>query len=304
MESKMSAVEFKNSDIDFLVNKVPLMYDHNGNHIVSKKVACLVREDSGIELGTCGMRYMPIQNETIFNFVKNVFTNETEIASIKSFDDGMKNMLFSEELEDLQFITKSGDKVQKRIFALFSHTAGYSVRFGITERVASCSNVFPTLIKQSAFRVTHDNLSESKLELGKELFQVIREENQAMNNLYTILESHKISGVKDIENIIKASLDIPAKAVIEDLSTRSQNKINAMVSAVESELASKGNNLWGLFNGITYFANHISREAKELNENQKIFQVHLGSEKYMMNRALSFCKRLANVPDLVEEELY
>lgn len=298
-------VEFKNSDIDFQVGKVPYFYNFGGNITPSKKVASLIREDNGIELGYCGKRYQPIQNETIFNFVNNVFENETNIELIKSFEDGATNMLFSEALDDLEFVTQTGDKVQKRIFAMFNHTAGFSVRFGITERVSSCQNVFPTLIKQSAFRVTHDNLSDSKLNLGKELFQVIREENRSMNELYSILEANSIQGtVKDkhIEDIVKYVLEIPTKKIIDDLSTRTKNKIATIVSSVESELASKGNNLWGLFNGITYYANHIANESKILSPDQKIYRTHLGSENYMMNRALQYCKK--NVELEIEEEMF
>lgn len=286
----MNKVVFEGSEIDFEVKKVPFFFETPaGVKQPSKKISALVREDFNFELGYCGKRYTPIQNKTIFDFVTKVFESETEIEQIHSFEDGATNMLFSSLLPDLEFVL-GNDKVNKRIFAAFNHTAGFSVRFGITEQVESCSNVFPSLLAQSSFRVTHDNLYNSKLDLGKELFKALREENAKMNALYQELSEMPVEQV-DIEDMIKYSLEIPQKAVITELSTRTKNKIALIVDSVEKELASKGNTFWGLFNGMTYFANHVVNEQKQLTPEQQLYKLHYGSENYFMLRALSHAKR-------------
>lgn len=289
----MSAIDFDNSQLDFEVEKVPYFYNSDGTQIVSEKVSSLIRKDNGKELGYCGKRYTPIQNKVVFDFVSKLFENETEIEEVHSFEDGATNMIFSNVLSDLEF-TQENDRVEKRIFATFQHTAGFSVKFGISEQVISCANVFPFLMKKSNFRVTHDSLYNTKLDAGKQLFANIRKENEEVNQFYQELVENELGNYSSdyTDGIIKSVLDIPQKTKIDDLSTRTKNKINAMVGSVERELASKGNNFWGLFNGITYYVNHVSNEAKELSNEQKMFKLHYGSENYLMQRALLYCRNL------------
>lgn len=286
--------EFKKSALDFEVEKTPMHFIQDGKATVSKEISALVRKDTGNELGFCGNRYVPIQNETVFNFVQNLFSVETEIERAYAFDGGSKNVLFSDVIPEFSHTMGLGDLINKRIFALFHHRVGFAVRFGIIERVASCKNVFPTLLKKSTFRVTHNQLFENKLELGKDLFTSLKEENRLMNQVYSLLESTPLVGEKKkamVDGIIKHVLWMPEKKSIDSMSTRAKNKIATIVECVEAEMVSKGQNMWGLFNGITYYANHVSSEKKVHDEDQRLFRLFYKSENYMMNRALSYCKR-------------
>jgi len=290
--------DFKGSALDFKVDKVPMHFNHNGHSTVSKDMSALVRADNSVELGFCGNRYVPIQNETVFNFVQSLFSVSTEIEKAYSFDGGTKNVLFSQVIPEFSHkIGNSGDEIQKRVFALFHHRVGFAIRFGLTERVASCKNVFPSLLKETNFRVTHDQLFENKLELGKDLFNSLKTENNIMNQVYDIFASTPLVGEKKksmSEGIVKHILWMPEKKSIESMSTRAKNKIGVLLECIESEMKSKGENLWGLFNGVTYYANHVSSERKVKDEDQRLFRLFYKSENFMMNRALSYCKRSLN----------
>jgi len=50
-----------------------------------------------------------------------------------------------------------------------------------------------------------------------------------------------------------------------DLSTRKRNQLSALDGAISQELRDEGATLWGLFNGITRYTNHIAapKDRKE-----------------------------------------
>ena len=48
---------------------------------------------------------------------------------------------------------------------------------------------------------------------------------------------------------------------VSDNSTRKKNQIEGFGKALSHEFEAKGNTLWGLFNGVTYYTNHIENKG-------------------------------------------
>jgi hypothetical protein len=59
-------------------------------------------------------------------------------------------------------------------------------------------------------------------------------------------------------------VDIDAKQ--SDISSRKKNTLISVNNAISKELELEGGNLWGLFNGITRYTNHVAVKPDKSNE--------------------------------------
>jgi hypothetical protein len=69
---------------------------------------------------------------------------------------------------------------------------------------------------------------------------------------------------------------------LADKATRSINKMESLYNSIEREMNDKGNTLWGLHSGITYYTTHELSSPKR--ENGKI-ETLLQGNGYNMNQA-------------------
>ena len=64
-------------------------------------------------------------------------------------------------------------------------------------------------------------------------------------------------------NILQACFDVSIDKRISEYSTRKRNTIDAINRAIETEIKLEGPTLWGLFNGITRYTNHVAVKPEE-----------------------------------------
>jgi hypothetical protein len=67
----------------------------------------------------------------------------------------------------------------------------------------------------------------------------------------------------------------------ESVSTVTQNKISRFYVDLNGELQGKGDNLWGLFSGVTKYTTHSM--SKEDNTEKKMFGVYGNRERKIFN---------------------
>jgi len=153
----------------------------------------------------------------------------------------------------------NGDTLKRHITCLNSHNGSHAIGFGSTNTVISCSNTFHLAMKDlSKFR--HTESASKRLQIAVEEFEkaLVLDENlmltyKAMNRVpvdQTIIES-----------VMQKIFKVDMNSKVSDNSTRKKNQIENFGKAMSHELAAKGNTLWGLFNGVTYYTNHIENKG-------------------------------------------
>jgi hypothetical protein len=60
-----------------------------------------------------------------------------------------------------------------------------------------------------------------------------------------------------VERVIRKLFDVDPSTSQKDHSTRKVNQINAFAGALNKEIQLEGKTIWGLFNGVTRYTNHI-----------------------------------------------
>jgi hypothetical protein len=78
-------------------------------------------------------------------------------------------------------------------------------------------------------------------------------------------------------NLFNKLFKIKATDKPEDLSSRKKNLIVEFNNIYESELASHGETLWGLFNAVTFYENHVG-----IKEEKKLDHIYIGGGKRNM----------------------
>lgn len=249
------------TNLNWSVNKEPLITVDG----LKTESFGLFRNDNENWLGTVGNRYEVYQNaslaETMVKASQGIVDAENIVGGLLR---GGKKVYLQIPLDDEQIET---DTVKRYITALNSHDGSTSIGFGSSNTVVVCSNTFHRAHKElNKFR--HTESAERQVEKAQEqLRMAILKDNSLMED-YKRMTDHKID-LSLFGDIVQKLFKVELNASSKDVSTRTKNKVTSFKNVIESELASHGETLWGLFNGVTYFTNHIETKGKNLSERKE-----------------------------------
>jgi len=213
----------------------------------------LFRSDNNAWLSTVGERYVPMQNEELAEImvrIQNKFGGDIKGDAMGRIP-GQK-IYYQLSLEDYNI---NGDKLKRHITCLNSHNGSHAIGFGSTNTVISCSNTFHMAMKDlTKFR--HTMSASQRLQFAVDEFEkaLILDDNLMLT--YKAMNRVPVDQTI-IENVMQKIFKVDMNSKVSDNSTRKKNQIEGFGKALQHELAAKGNTLWGLFNGVTYYTNHI-----------------------------------------------
>jgi hypothetical protein len=242
-----------NTNTAWSVQKEPL-FTQDGKQTQSYG---LFRSDNNEWLSTVGERYVPMQNAELAEIMVRIQDRFGGVIKGNAMGriTGQK-IYYQLSLSDYNI---NGDTLKRHITCLNSHNGSHAIGFGSTNTVISCSNTFHLAMKDlSKFR--HTESASKRLQIAVEEFEkaLVLDENlmltyKAMNRVpvdQTIIES-----------VMQKIFKVDMNSKVSDNSTRKKNQIENFGKAMSHELAAKGNTLWGLFNGVTYYTNHIENKG-------------------------------------------
>lgn len=210
-------------------------------------------------LGSVKDRYRTFQN---FEMADTLIT-ATESLGIETERggelDGGRKVYLQAKLED-EYVGKSG--IKRYITCLNSHDGSSSIAFGSTNTVVICQNTFFHAYKDSE-KFRHTASAKDRIENAIQQFrQTMDLDKQLFDNFKRMAE------IPTNENVVKAVLnnmfkiDV-AKAGVDDISTRKNNQMHQFAQAYDTERQLEGDTLWGLFNAVTRYTNHMVSPREE-----------------------------------------
>jgi|TARA_R110000744_G_scaffold14528_1_gene41302 hypothetical protein len=258
------------TETNFTVSKYPAFSIINGEKINTSSYN-LHRDDTGQFFCSVGDRYTVMQNEELASIlvtIQNEFGGEFASKEISGGTLGKKGdkVFYQLALPDGYV----NDEVLKRnITTLNGHNNRNCIGFGATNTVVSCSNMFHMAMKDLT-KIRHTATASEKLAL------VATEFKNAMMGEKMIMDTYKImSEIKSTphvkETLKKIIMKDAYKAISAQggdkskISTRMTNKLVSYNNSIVHELNAKGDSIWGLFNGVTYFTNHKDTKVKDIN---------------------------------------
>ena len=211
-------------------------------------------------------RYTIFQNSAMADTILRATENmDVDVSKGGSLLGGSKVYLQA-KLDDV-YIGKSD--VKRYLTVLNSHDGSASIGFGSTNTVVACSNSFHYAHKEvSKFRHT-----ESAQERIDSAIKSFRDTLKADKDMYD--NFLKMSETRPTEHIVQAviknifSLD-PVSTKQSDVSTRKVNQLREFANAYSIERDLEGDTLWGLFNAVTRYTNHVVNHSSEQKKNDYI----------------------------------
>jgi len=241
-------------------NKVPLYATLNEgtskeNVVVQTDTYGIFRSDNNAMLGTCKDRYQVFQNKELAQTIVDAAGSlNLEVKKGGSLEGGKKTFL-QVGLEDA-VVGNSG--IKRNLTALNSHDGSCAIGFGTTNTVVVCTNTFHQAMR-GLTKIRHTESYSSRVKSAVETIkEAISGESLLIDNFKRMSDT-KIEDDKYVIDLVSKILKVNPN---EKTSTRKANQVMAMAKDIRTDINIHGDNLWGLFNGITRYTNHtaVSKE--------------------------------------------
>jgi len=240
-----------------------------------------------------GENIIQISGKSYTPFLNSEFEElATEIGCLADFkeprfatiDGGKRVLAFLENPEKGKKV--AGLDIKDYMLIGNGHDGNTALWIGTSTIVHRCNNMFTKenmKIRFSHTRSIHDNVLNLKAEIAG-YHEDLDELYKTFENWSTIKIAPKIK--EDMKRHLTA---MEREDTPENISTRKLNLYNGIDAGIARECTELGDNLWGLFNGVTYFTTHDYSRGKPESLNAT------GGGANMNIKAFDKCRELATV---------
>lgn len=267
----------KDTNLQWDVQEDEVYVKINGVLRLDETKKAIVRNDNEEILSHRNAGYHTMTNEK-FREVTEDLKNESgfEFAGFHEYKGGRKVIGYLKNTAEGEI--KIGDHaIEDYLILGNSHDGSSSFFTGTVTELLRCSNEFGRI--SGANRVRHSKSFEVNL---VEMMAYVKShfaERQVMYNSFNRF-GEKIVSAELFDKALDVVLNVD---LTKEISTQKQNQKDALRSAIIGESKDLGDNLWGLFNGVTKYTTH------ELSNKDKVFGNVLGNANTINQRAYQFC---------------
>lgn len=271
--------------LDFAIEKAPMFaMDKNGNQVPSEYFG-LINTKTNEVINTVKEGYTVSQNEEVVELVMRgiePFGNDITVTKGGSLNGGRKVFLQLAINGD----GKVGhDTIKKYITIVDSNDGSTGLSVGIGDLTMSCQNQFFKFYKSGQSKFRHTASLERRIKEIPFLIETALSESLRQIEIYNRFASTEVSrdlAHKMVKHILGFDKVYTSVTDLSEKSTRSINKMEAIYNTIEKEMNSKGNTLWGLHSGITFYTTHEMSAPKRDNGKTEIL---LQGNGYNLNQA-------------------
>jgi hypothetical protein len=243
--------------------------------IILDKMSAIVREDTNVPLSVCSNGYYPYQNHELLELLDKV-SKQTGLPIHKGgyFGNGQK-IYIQLKSNNLKLGT---DRIEGYITGINSFDGSTSLAFGNSNITISCQNSFFMANRELSSKVRHTKNMMSKVdEICRKIDGSVNEEKLMFDNIVRLSETRV--GINDIDNVIRNLFSIEKNVDLnsDDVSTVTRNKLSRFHIDLRGEINEKGDNLWGLFSGVTKYTTHSLTKGD--NSEMKLFGTYGNRER-------------------------
>ena len=292
----LSRLEYETNEImhkyalDFHITKEPLLCkSEDGDYYITPYYGLRNTTTNDI-INSVKSGYTVSQTKDIIEMVlkgKEKFGDDLIITNAGSINGGRK-IFFQLEI---QFEKKVGENIVKRyVTILDSNDGSGSLNVGISDKVMNSQNEFFKFYKEGNAKLRHTATIKDKIVSIPNLIEIAIIESYKQIELYN--SWIKISGSPIyIDKFVKHVLGYNTTDT-PNLTPRSFKIMNSLYDAIKFECDIVGQNLWGIFNGLTRFTTHEEKIYKD--ENGKMQSMMLGTNYTKALKGFEFIKHNKN----------
>ena len=262
MSQKIEMLE--KSGLNWKVNKEPIQTV--SGILIPEKVA-LVRDDNQKCLGIHTDNYVPYQNEELLDLLFKI-SQQTglELHTGGSFKDGQR-VYFQLKSENLVL---HNDVIEGFISGFNSFDGRTSLAFRNSNTTVSCQNTFYRAYRDVDTKLRHSATMKPKIEeILRKIDVLLVEEQSTFQTIQRLGNFRVTQEVRDL--VIRKLFEIKREERLDspDFSTNKLNRMSKFYVDLNGEINQKGDNLWGLFSGVTKYTTHGMKKGD--NSENKIF---------------------------------
>lgn len=237
--------------------KETTLHLNDGTLIEGKKA--LLRDDTNKLIGINSDKYTVFSN-TELTQVAQIIAEDNRITKKSTFEvAGGKRVIAQLKMKNNLKI--ADDTVEEYITLINAHDGTGGLSIGFSNKVLSCANQYFAFKKMAHYSVSHNQKMTENVELILKDVEEIKIRRHDLNKKFK--EFAKIEllnptdlAVKMVNHLTGVDLMLTAEKLNEEFSKNKITKAEKLLGVTKSEMDSKGNTLWGLFNGATFYSNH------------------------------------------------
>ena len=236
--------------------------------IIIPKQKAIVRDDTNEVLSIHGEGYYPYQNHQLIELLDKVSQQSgLPIHRGGLFGNGEK-VFIQLKSNDMKL---GNDRIEGYITGINSFDGTTSLAFGPSNITISCQNTFFAAFRNLNAKVRHTKNMEMRIDdICRGLEGVLEEEKIMFEDIKKLSETKMTKKQEDwvtrtLFNIMK-DVDMNDE---KSVSTVTRNRLSRFYIDLNGELKEKGDNLWGLFSGVTKYTTHSL--SKGDNSENKMF---------------------------------
>ncbi len=243
----------------------------------------ILRSDTNEILHVAKNTYTPTTNARFIETAQALSkVTGYEIEMISEVEKGKKALAFLRVNDPMRI---GGHNFTEWLMLGNSHDGSTGFFIGNSSIMARCSNRFTKTFRQ--LQVYHTVNHDERINKIVRSFEDYKEQRTRFIDTlgeyidYEIIEEDKQNLVNIIANVTPEEIEHPDR-----ISTRKTNIICDLHLSIGDECRALGNNLFGLFNGITHYTTHKRKD------NKKVFCNALGANNEVNQKAFNFCTSL------------
>lgn len=289
LKEKVNEILVSNG-LDFNITKVPLVA-LLADKTIKTDYFGLLNEKNGKIIHSVKDGYTVSQNKEIVEMVLMGMEGfgELSVSKAGSLNDGRKVFI---QLAIDGYSKVGNDSIKKYVTIIDSNDGSTSLSVGIGNLTMSCQNQFWKFYRNGQMKAKHTYTIQEKIKELPYLIKLALSKNLRMIEIFNKFESTPVT--RELANeMVKELLGfdrIMVESESKEISTRSKNIMNSLYNAIDIEMNNKGENLWGLFSGVTRWTTHDNSAPKR--ENGRIESSMLGNNYRYNQKALNFALEL------------
>lgn len=236
----------------------------------------IIREDNNVPLSIRSDSYHPFQNSELLELLNRVSQQTGLPIQNGGFFGNGEKVFIQMKSNDLKLGT---DRVEGYITGINSFDGSTSLAFGNSSVTISCQNTFFASYREVTSKVRHTRYMQNRIdEICRTIEQNVQNEKQMFDDIKKLSEVKMDQKAKDL--VTKMLFNVDRKADLQDekaLSKITLNKMTRFYIDLNGELKEKGDNMWGLFSGVTKYTTHSLKDDDSTET--KLFGVYGNRER-------------------------
>jgi len=225
---------------------------------IPEKMA-IMRSDTEQVLGIHGKNYDPYQNHELMELLHQIGGRTgLEVHTGGLFKGGAK-VWFQLKSDDLRL---NGDTIKGYLSGFNSFDGSSSLGFGNSTFTVSCENAWWAAYREVKTKLRHSASMRPKIDEILRNIDVVLEQEQKLFREITMLSDTAMSETqKDLVTRLLFNMSEEEYLDESELSTRKKHQLEDFGNDLRTEISDKGDNLWGLFSGVTRYTTHSMKST-------------------------------------------